>query len=53
MANVTVDLDREMIKVKNIGIPLDMFGLGDSNGSGYNLTFRIKDTYTNPDGKFS
>ena len=51
--NVTVDFDREIIKANNFGIPFDLFGLGDSSGSDYSLTFKIRETYSQPDGKFS
>ena len=53
VSNVTVDFEREMVQFQNLAIPWDMFGLGDTNGSNYNLTFRVKDTYASPDGKFS
>ena len=53
VANVSVDFDREVIRAKNIGVPFDFLGLGESHGSGYDLTFQVKETYSNPDGKFS
>ena len=48
--NVTVDFDQELIQFNDIGIPFEMLGL---NAEKYEVTYTIKGTYDEANGKFS
>ena len=48
-----MNFEKELIVYNGIGFPFAMLGLDSDSGSGYNMTYTIKDTYEDADGKFS
>ena len=51
MENVTMNFEHELIMFNGTGFPFELLGIGE--GSGWDLTYKIKGTYEEADGKFS